>query len=120
MKIAVTSHRKSIDSLVDLRFGRAACILIVDSDTMEFDVLDNQKNANVLKGAGIQAAVGIKKAGADVLLTGFCGPNAIQTLNAANIKVVTDVSGRVKDAVSKFNQGNYEYTIESNKEGHGM
>jgi predicted Fe-Mo cluster-binding NifX family protein len=120
MKIAVTSQSTSIDSLVDPRFGRAACILIVDSDTMEFEILDNQNNVNALKGAGIQAAVGINKAGADILLTGFCGPNAINTLNAANIKVVTDVSGRVKDVVGKFNQGDYEYTTESNREGHGI
>ena len=60
MKIAVTSQGTSLDSQVDPRFGRAAYILIVDTETFEFEVLDNKENANALKGAGIQAASMVK------------------------------------------------------------
>ncbi len=56
MKIAVTSRGTDLDAQVDPRFGRAAYIIIVDSDTMEFKALDNKENVNALKGAGIQAA----------------------------------------------------------------
>jgi len=56
MKIAVTSKGTTPDSEVDPRFGRAGYILIVDSETLEFEVLDNKENVNALKGAGIQAA----------------------------------------------------------------
>jgi predicted Fe-Mo cluster-binding NifX family protein len=56
MKIAVTSTGKNLESPVDPRFGRAAYILIVDADTLEFEVLDNAENVNAFKGAGIQAA----------------------------------------------------------------
>jgi predicted Fe-Mo cluster-binding NifX family protein len=118
MKIAVTSQSSDIDAQVDPRFGRAAYILIVDSNTMEFDVLNNEANVNALKGAGIQASVMIKEAGAEVLLTGFCGPNAIKTLNTANIKVVADVTGKVKDALTLFNEGKINYITEANCEGH--
>ena len=50
MKIAVTSTGTDLDSQVDPRFGRASYILIVDSETLDHEVLDNQENVNALKG----------------------------------------------------------------------
>ena len=71
MKIAVTSKGPDLDDPVDPRFGRAAYILVVDSETFDFDVLDNKENVNALKGAGIQAAGMISDKGVEVLITGF-------------------------------------------------
>ena len=50
MKIAVTSQGKDLDFQVDPLFGRAAYILIVDSETLNFEALDNKENINALKG----------------------------------------------------------------------
>ncbi len=118
MKIAVTSKGQSLDSEVDPRFGRAAYILIIDTDTLEFEIIDNAQNANSFKGAGIQAAASISDKKAEVLLTGFCGPNAFKTLYAAGIKVGSDITGIVNDAVKKFNQGKISYTDAANVDGH--
>jgi predicted Fe-Mo cluster-binding NifX family protein len=118
MKIAVTSQGKDLDSQVDPRFGRAAYILIVNSDTMDFEVIDNKENINALKGAGIQAASNIFNNGAEVLLTGFCGPNAFKTLNAAGVKVANDTSGSVRDAVKAFLDGKLVFADKANAEGH--
>ncbi len=118
MKIAVTSKGKDLDSEVDPRFGRAAYILIVDTDSFEFEALDNSENVNAFKGAGIQAATMISDKGAEVLLTGFCGPNAFKALNAANIKVANDAAGTVKDAVNAFNGGKVSFADAANVEGH--
>jgi predicted Fe-Mo cluster-binding NifX family protein len=118
MKVAVTSQGETLDSLVDPRFGRAAYILIVDTTSLEFEVLDNSENQNAFKGAGIQAAAMVSDKDAEVLLTGFCGPKAFQTLAAAGIKVVNDQAGRVIDAVQKFKQGNVVYAEGANKDGH--
>ncbi len=118
MKIAVTSKGKGLDSEVDPRFGRAAYILIVDTDSLEFEVLDNSENANAFKGAGIQAATIISDKGADVLLTGYCGPNAFKTLKATKIKVANDISGTVKDSVKAFNEGKVSFSDEANVGGH--
>ncbi len=117
MKIAVSSKGADINSDVDPRFGRAAYILIVDADTFEFEVVDNKENVNSLKGAGIQAASMINDKGAEVLLTGFCGPNAVKTLAAANIKIAAEVGGTVKEAVSLFNEGKFPFIEEANVEG---
>jgi predicted Fe-Mo cluster-binding NifX family protein len=118
MKIAVTSTGKNLESPVDPRFGRAAYILIVDADTLEFEVLDNAENVNAFKGAGIQAATMISDKKADVLLTGYCGPNAFKALDAARVKVAGDVSGTVREAVAAFADGKIKLVSEPTAEGH--
>ncbi len=118
MKVAVTSKGSDLESEVDPRFGRAAYILVVDSENFGLEVLDNKENVNALKGAGIQAATMVSDKGAEVLLTGFCGPNAFKTLNAAGIKVASDITGTVRDAVNMFNQGDVSFVDSANVEGH--
>lgn len=118
MKVAVTSQGKDLSAQVDPRFGRAAYILIVDTETGQFEVLDNKSNVNAFKGAGIQAAAMVSGKGAEVLLTGYCGPNAFKTLTAANIKVAADVAGTITEAVQNFKNGKYGYAQSPNKDGH--
>jgi len=118
MKIAISSLGRKLDSEVDPRFGRAAYILIVDTVSNGVEVLDNSENINAFKGAGIQAAAMLSKKGAEVLLTGYCGPNAYKTLQAAGIKVVNDVSGKVKDAVDALNGGKLAFADSANAEAH--
>ncbi|MCP4160397.1 MAG: dinitrogenase iron-molybdenum cofactor biosynthesis protein [Deltaproteobacteria bacterium] len=118
MKIAVTSQGTTLESEMDPRFGRAAYIMIVDSETMAFEVFDNSENANALKGAGIKTSVLISENGAKVLLTGYCGPNAFKTLHTGGLKVVNDVNGSVKEAVLAFNDGIFTYSEGPNKDGH--
>lgn len=118
MKIAVTSTGTDLDSQVDPRFGRAAYILIVDSDTLDFEVLDNKENVNALKGAGIQASVTVSSKGAQVLLTGFCGPNAFKAMTAAKIGVANDAQGTVREAVQAYLAGKMPLADEANVEGH--
>ncbi len=118
MKIAVTSTGTDLDAPVDPRFGRAAFILIVDSETLEYEVLDNKENANAFKGAGRQAASMINNKKAEVLLTGYCGPNAFKTLNAAKIQVADNVSGNIREAIAAFNEGRTSFAQNANVEGH--
>jgi predicted Fe-Mo cluster-binding NifX family protein len=117
MKIAVTAVGTDIDSPVDPRFGRAAYILIVDSETFDFEVVDNKENVNALKGAGIQAAKTVSDKGAEVLLTGFCGPNAFETLSAANVGVANNASGSIRDAVKAYLDGQLPLSDKANVEG---
>ena len=118
MKIAISSQGDTLDSQIDPRFGRAAYIIVVDTETLEFEAFDNNENKNAFKGAGIQAAAMVSEKGAEVLLTGFCGPNAFTTLEAAGVKVANDQSGRIIDVVQKFKQGNVVFADNANKDGH--
>jgi len=117
MKIAVSSQGTDIDSQVDPRFGRAAYILVIDTVSNGFEVLDNSENLNAFKGAGIQAAAMVSDSGAEVLLTGYCGPNAFKTLKAAGVKVANDVAGTVGEAVTGFSEGKFALADDANVEG---
>ena len=118
MKIAVSSQGTGLDSQIDSRFGRAAYLLIIDTANAGIEVLDNSENLNAFKGAGIQAAAMVSDSGAEVLLTGYCGPNAFKTLQAAGVKVANDVNGTVRDAVNAFSEGKISFTDSANVEGH--
>ena len=118
MLVAVTAKGKNLSDEVDPRFGRAPYILLVDTKTKQYEVLDNSANVNAFKGAGIQAATMVADKGAEVLLTGYCGPNAFRTVQAAGMKVVSDVTGTVEQAVDNFLCGNVQYSEDANVEGH--
>lgn len=118
MIVAVSSKGPTLKDSVDPRFGRAAYILIVDADTGTFEAIDNSANINAFKGAGIQTATMISDRGAEALLTGYCGPNAFRTLQAGGIKVVSDVSGTIEEAIQRFRQGALYYSNEPNAQGH--
>jgi len=104
MKIAVTSTGKTMGAQVDPRFGRAACFVVVDTDDMEFEAVENN-NISAGGGAGISAAKVVIDAAARAVLTGNCGPNAERTLRAGNVKLYTGVTGTVAEAVERFKAG---------------
>lgn len=118
MKIAVTSKGRDLEAEIDPRFGRAAYIIVVDTDSLDFEVLDNSENVNAFKGAGIQAATRMSDSGVNALMTGFCGPNAFRVLKAANIDVASNVSGTVRGAVDAFVEGKVQFAEAANIEGH--
>ncbi len=118
MLIAVTSQGKDLAGEVEPRFGRAKHFLLVDSETMHLQVVENHQSLNLPQGAGIQAAMNVIIHEPEVVLTGNCGPKAYQTLNAADIKVVVGVSGRIEDAIQAYLRGEYEHAKDANVEGH--
>ncbi len=118
MRIAVTSTGNELISDMDPRFGRAKYFLIVDSETLEYEVAENKQNLNLPQGAGIQAAKAIVDLKADVLISGNCGPKAFQVLNAAGIQVVTGANGRVIDAITQYKSGELQSADGPNVAGH--
>ncbi|MDL1968431.1 MAG: NifB/NifX family molybdenum-iron cluster-binding protein [Deltaproteobacteria bacterium] len=118
MKIAVTSSGKNLESNVDPRFGRAAYFIIVNPETMDYEVVENIQNLSLPQGAGIQAGQTIAGNNVDVLFTGNCGPKAFKVLQSAGIKIITNVKGSVLDAISMYKKGELETTNGPNVEGH--
>jgi predicted Fe-Mo cluster-binding NifX family protein len=76
---------------------------------MSYETLQNMSQ-NASSGAGIRAAQAVADKGARVVLTGSTGPNASQALSAARIKVVTGVSGSVREAIERFKSGQLQTT----------
>jgi predicted Fe-Mo cluster-binding NifX family protein len=104
MKICVSATADNLEAQLDPRFGRCLYLIIVDSETMQFEVIPNMA-AGATSGAGIQAAQTIADKGVKVVITGNVGPNAFRALSAAGIEIVTGASGTVKEVVEKFKKG---------------
>ncbi|MBW2369574.1 MAG: DUF134 domain-containing protein [Deltaproteobacteria bacterium] len=118
-KVAVSSEGPTLDSSVDPRFGRAAGFMIVDSETMAFEYIDNGASQAMAQGAGIQAAERVAASDAGVVLTGYVGPKAYQALAAAGIKVVQNLNNMtIQQAVERFKGGDIEFASAPNKGGH--
>ena len=117
MKIAVTSTGPTLDDMVEARFGRCPYFLIIDPDTLEFEALENP-NIALGGGVGIQSAQLMAEKGVSTVLTGNCGPNAFQTFGAANIQVITGVSGQVRQAVEQYKSGALSSTTTNNVQSH--
>ena len=111
MKVAVSSTGKDLDANIDPRFGRCAYFIIIDPESMDHEAFENQ-SAMLGGGAGIQASQFVASKGAEVVITGNCGPNAMRTLEAAGIKVITGCSGTVREAIEDFKNGKLSPTSE--------
>lgn len=118
MKIAVSSKGKNLEAEIDPRFGRAAYFILVDPETMAFEAIENQQNLQLPQGAGIQAAQTLVEQGAEILLTGNCGPKAFRILKVTGVKVAVGVTGSVQEAINRFKEGRIGYTEAPNVEGH--
>lgn len=94
MKIALTSTGETLESQIDPRFGRCAYFIIVDTDTMDFEVAPNQF-AMAAQGAGIQASQFIIGKGVKKVVSGEFGPNSAETLSSAGI-LNPDMSEKIK------------------------
>ena len=117
MKIAITSTEHRLESMVDPRFGRSPYLIYIDPESLEFEAVDNP-GALAGGGAGIATAQAIAGKGVETVLTGNCGPNAFRVLSAAGIKVVTGVSGKIKDVIQDYNDGKYTASTQPNVPGH--
>jgi predicted Fe-Mo cluster-binding NifX family protein len=118
MRIAVSSQGEDLQAQVDPRFGRAPTFLMVETETMSFQVIKNSQGVNLRQGAGIQAAQNVVQHKPDVVLTGNCGPKAFRVLQAGGVAVVVGVNGRIMDAVKAYMEGKYGPAETANVKGH--
>jgi len=100
MRVAVSSSDENLDSQIDPRFGRCQYFLIVETDDLSCEVFKNT-SAVLGGGAGIQSAQFVASKGARAVITGNCGPNAVQALSAAGLEIYLGQFGTVIDAVKK-------------------
>lgn len=118
MRIAVTSTGKDLSSDMDLRFGRAEYFIVVDPESMEYEVVENRQNLNLPQGAGIQAGKTIVDNHVDVLITGNLGPNAFKVLKNAGIRIMIGTEGSIRDVILKYKNGELKSFQGPSVEGH--
>jgi predicted Fe-Mo cluster-binding NifX family protein/ferredoxin len=117
MKIAVTSTGPTLENDVEVRFGRCAYFLIIDTDSMQFEAIENP-NIALGGGAGIQSAQLMSEKGVKTVLTGNCGPNAFSVFGQAGIQVIVGISGSIRNAVEQFKAGRFASAEGPNVQSH--
>lgn len=104
MKIAISVVEPNLESEVYPRFGRSQYFIIIDPETMQFESVTNP-NVEAPGGAGISTAQLVFKKGASAVITGSIGPKAHQALAAAGVRMLTGVSGSIREAIASFKAG---------------
>jgi len=117
VKIAISAEGADLASNVAHRFGLSPYLLVVDTETMDFKALANPQ-ATSRSGAGVQSVIFAIGEGVEVVLTGYCGPVAHDQLVSNGIRVITNVSGMIKEVIEKYKAGDFGrgLTVEEQKE----
>lgn len=118
MKVAFSTSGADLSAPLDMRFGRAPKFLVYDTDVNTFTLVDNTQNLNAAQGAGIQSAQNVANSGAQVLVSGHCGPKAFRVLSVAGIKVYTSDASTVEEALKRFKAGTLVESTSADVEGH--
>lgn len=104
MKVAVSVEKKDLDAPINPRFGRCPLFIIVDTDDMSVEAVDNE-NIALSGGAGIQTAQLLASKEVEAVITGNIGPNAVSVLSATGIEMVTGQTGTVRQAIDDYKKG---------------
>ncbi len=112
MKIALASTGQTLDAPIDDRFGRAAYFLLVDSDSMACEAFANPA-ADQVGGAGIAACQHLIQLGAQVVIAGQLGPNAMRVLQSAEIDLYQSHGQTGGDNIAAYLAGRLERLTQS-------
>lgn len=105
MRVGVSASGGDLTARVDDRFGRCPWFLVVDTDSLEFDALENSHVEEEM-GAGMAAAKDLIDKHIDAVISGQMGPRAYEVLKALNIDIFLVPGGiTVKDALERLKRG---------------
>ena len=105
MRIGVSATGRDLNARVDDRFGRCPWFLVVDTDSLEFEAVEN-RHAQEGMGAGMAAAKDLIDEHVDAVISGQVGPKAYEVLKAMNIDIFLVSGGdSVKDALERLKRG---------------
>jgi predicted Fe-Mo cluster-binding NifX family protein len=104
MKVAISAEGPSLDSRIDPRFGRCPFLLLVDTETLDVETLENAARA-ASGGAGIRTAELLADRAISHVLTGRCGPNAQTALAASGIRIIEGCEGTAREVIARFRAG---------------
>ncbi|MCR1975802.1 NifB/NifX family molybdenum-iron cluster-binding protein [Clostridium sporogenes] len=119
MKIAISSTGKTMENLLDMRFGRCEYFQIHDTESKEVKILENE-GQNASGGAGIVASNQLIDEKVDVIITGNFGPNAFEIIEKGGVKAYKCESISITSVIEKYNKGELEQISMSGPAHHGM
>lgn len=101
MKIGIVTEGEDLQSYVAEDFGRAPFFLIVDSETMDYQVVVNE-HQDAAEGVGMLVAKSIASLGLDAVIVGGIGHHGYDILTKAGLKVSFDEEGSAEEALGNF------------------
>lgn len=104
MKVVIAANGPTLDSLVAKRFGHAPYYLLVDSATLELQVIENREQDDETHAIIPQLA----GQGAGVFITGNIGPHAFQLIQSFNHQVALARRMPAGEALDKLQRGELE------------
>ena len=86
MKIAIALEENSYNSLTDRRFGRAAYFILINPETNDYEIIENEAKDET-SGAGLKAVKALVNLGVNEIIAGEIGPKAAVLINEFEIPV---------------------------------
>lgn len=117
MKFAITATETSLHADVKARLCRAPYHIIVETDSLTFQAIENPYGATG-GSAGIQSAQTMSERNVAFVLTCGCSPNALQVFNAAGVQIIVGVNGSVRQVIEQFKAGAFSPTTQPSVESH--
>ena len=117
MKIAISAAGTDLEAATSPIFGRCPAYVFVDTQTMEYQGVPNPA-VDAPGGAGIQAAQFIVEQGAQAVVSGNVGPNAMGVFRAASIPVYLFEGGTVRQAAEALAAGKLQAVEGANVPAH--
>ena len=105
MRIAISSQGKRRDSSVEPWFGRAAYYLLVDTDSMTLDAIENESAGDAPDIHEVNGARLVIDAEVRAVLTGNCSYEVRRMFADAGVKLFQSVPGTVGEVVQQFKAG---------------
>ena len=118
MKIAFPTSGQDMHGQLESRFGRCLRFLVYDLESRNFAQVENKQNLQAAQGAGIQAAEIVLNSGADVLISGHCGPKAYKVLRAGGVRVYHAETKPIEELLSLYQEGKLAEALAPDVEGH--
>lgn len=87
MKMLITSTGNSLNSKLDLRFGRALWFCVYNQETHETEFIENE-NINAQGGAGTKTAEKTAELGVTKVISGDFGPKAKSLLERFKVQMI--------------------------------
>jgi predicted Fe-Mo cluster-binding NifX family protein len=111
LKVAIPAEGPDFDAKVGDRLGISPYLLIVDSDSKNFESIRISRELG--RGTGMQVVALIIAKKSDVVLTKWCSATASKYLSAHGVGVVTGMSGTVAQVLESFERENLKSQTET-------
>ncbi|MCB9068685.1 MAG: NifB/NifX family molybdenum-iron cluster-binding protein [Calditrichia bacterium] len=110
MKVAISVSENHLSSPVELQFERAAYYIIfeLNGSAQTTSKIVHNPNATSMNDNGILTAQLLINLGIDVLLTGWCDPNALRVFQKAKIPIYKLVPGFAHDIIDAYKENKYK------------